>query len=339
MNRMRWPIALALALTLLMGFSVAACGQPAEEPADSGGITGEQPTAELSATTAEAPTDAAPSGAAATDLGTEANPIVMSFVPSGETEAITAGADEIRDLLEAETGLQFDTNVATSYAAVIEALGAENAHVAWLPTLSYILANQKYGVTPILVVGRYGSTNYASQIITNADSGIKTLADINGKSFCRPDALSTSGWVVPSVMLAAEGVKEADLSNIVDAGGHDGVVKAVYNGDCDAGATFVDARKDVEADLPDVNTKVVVIGTSADIPNDNVSVIAGLPPETVDKIRSGLLAILGTEAGATALKTVYGVETLEPADDTFYDGFRVTLDKAGVDVSGLVKDE
>ena len=119
----------------------------------------------------------------------------------------------------------------------------------------------------------------------------------------------------------------------------DGVVKAVYNGDCDAGATFVDARSDVEEELPDVAEKVVVIGTSADIPNDNVSVIATLPPETVEKIKAGLLALLKTEAGAAALKTVYGVETLEPADDTFYDDFRVTLDAAGVDVSGLVQDE
>jgi phosphonate transport system substrate-binding protein len=306
LNRMRWPM--ALALTLVMGLSVAACQPAAEEPA----VTG--------------------------DLGTEANPIVMSFVPSGETEEITAGSDEIRDLLEAETGLQFDTNIATSYAAVIEALGADNAHVAWLPTLSYILANEKFGVTPILVVGRYGSTSYASQIITRADSGITTLADLKGKSFCRPDALSTSGWVVPSVLLAAEGVQEADLSNVVDAGGHDGVVKAVYNGDCDAGATFVDARKDVEDELADVSTQIVVIGTSADIPNDNVSVTASLPPEIVEQIRTGLTALLASEAGAAALATVYGVETLEPADDTFYDGFRVTLDKAGVDVSGLINE-
>lgn len=330
MNRMRWPI--ALALTLVLGVSVAACAAPTAEPMSNG----EEPTAEMAA----APTEASTSGGAAmTDLGTEANPIVMSFVPSGETEAITSGADEIRDMLEAETGLQFDTNVATSYAAVIEALGAENAQVAWLPTLSYILAHEKYGVEPILVVGRFGTNSYASQILTSADSGIKTLADLQGKSFCRPDALSTSGWIIPSVLLAAEGVKEADLSNIVDAGGHDGVVKAIYNGDCDAGATFVDARTQVEEELPDVNTKVVVIGTSADIPNDNVSVIASLPPEIVDQIKAGFAALLKTEAGAAALKTVYSVETLDPTTDAFYDDFRVTLDKAGLDVNSLIQDQ
>lgn len=325
----RWTNILALALVL---GATAACGQP---PA------GEGPAAGGDADTAADATAPAPAegGAPAAGMpGAPDDPIVMSFVPSGETEAITAGADTIRDLLSAETGLSIETNVATSYAAVIEAMGAGNAHVAWLPTLSYILAHEKYGAEPILVVGRYGTTTYASQIITRVGGGVATLADLKGKTFCRPDALSTSGWVVPSVMLQAEGVAEADLGKVVDAGGHDGVVTAVYKGDCDAGATFVDARGEVEDQYPDVKRVIEVVATSADIPNDNVSVAADLPDDVVAKIKDGLVAIGQTPEGAEALKTVYGVETLEPADDTFYDAFRVTLDKAGIDVASLMQE-
>jgi phosphonate transport system substrate-binding protein len=329
---------------LLVGTVAAACGSATPEtsgPADAGLAV--NPNEEEEIATLQAEADAAAAARAAAGLGpaigTAENPLVMSFVPSGELEEIVAGSDAVRDLLEKETGLDIETNVATSYAAVIEAMGAGNAHAAWLPTISYIIAQDKFGVRPILVVGRFGSTSYASQIITRADSGITSLADLKGMTFCRPDPLSTSGWIIPMVVLKANGVAETDLGKIVDSGGHSGVVTAVYNGDCDAGATFVDARGDIEQDFPDVKTKVVVLDTSDAIPNDNVSVIAELPEETASQLSRGLLAIAGTDEGLEALKTVYGVETLEPIDDTFYDDFRATLTAAGMDPAQLLPQE
>ncbi len=272
------------------------------------------------------------------EVGTADNPIVMSFVPSGEQEEIVAGSEVVGEMLREETGLEIETNIATSYAAVVEAMGADNTHFAWLPTFSYILAREKYGVKPMLVVGRYGSNTYSAQVLARADSGIKSLEDLAGKSFCRSDPVSTSSWIVPKVMLAAAGVEEGDLSQIVEAGSHDGVVVAVYNGDCDAGATWVDARTEVEEEYPDVYDEVAVIATSADIPNDNVSVIEGVPEDMVKQIHDALLAILETEQGRDALGELYGVETLDEVEGTFYDGFRVTLEASGIPVEELAGD-
>lgn len=268
------------------------------------------------------------------DIGSEGNPIVMSFVPSGEQEAVVTGSEEIRDLLMEETGLEIESNVATSYAAVVEAMGAENAHVGWLNTFSYILANEKYGTEPMMVVERFGSPSYASILITTEDSGIESLEDLAGTRFCRPDALSTSGWIIPSVTMQAAGVSEDDLT-IIDSGNHDGVVTAVYNGDCDAGAVYEDARSSIEEDFPDVKETVVIIETSDAIPNDNVSVVAGLPEDVRTKLFDGLMAIAATDEGAEVLENLYGIESFTEADDTFYDAFRTTLDQAGVNVEDL----
>jgi phosphonate transport system substrate-binding protein len=274
----------------------------------------------------------------ADNIGEPENPIVMSFVPSGDQEDIVTGGDKIAELLAAETGLAIESNVATSYAAVIEAMGAGNAHMAWLNTFNYLLANEKFGVEPLLVTSRYGTTSYAGQILTRADSGITTLEDLAGAKFCRPDALSTSGWVIPSITLKAAGVEEDDLGEIIEAGNHDAVVTAIYNGDCDAGATYVDARDGVEEELPDVKDVVVVIEVSDQIPNDNVSVISALPAEMKTKLLEGLLAIAQTDEGVEALQTTYGIEALEIVDDTFYDDFRATLSQAGVNVEELTEE-
>lgn len=272
------------------------------------------------------------------ELGTEDSPIVMSFVASGEINDITAGSEVVRDMLIEETGFEIESNVATSYAAVVESMGAGNTHFAWLPTFGYILAREKYDVEPLLVVGRYGSNTYGSQIITREGSGIESLEDLAGKSFCRADPISTSSWIVPMVMMAGAGVEVEDLAEIVEAGSHDGVAAAVYNGDCDAGATWVDARTSIEEEYGDVMDKVVVIATEAGIPNDNVSVIPGVPEDVVQAIVDGLHAVLETAEGEAALDKLYGVETLEPVDDAFYDRFRVTLTASGLPVEDLAQD-
>jgi len=48
------------------------------------------------------------------------------------------------------------------------------------------------------------------------------------------------------------------------------------------------------------------------------------------KIVQALLDIAQTEEGKAALKTVYSIEGLKPADDSFYDAFRADLSKAGI---------
>jgi phosphonate transport system substrate-binding protein len=273
-----------------------------------------------------------------TELGTEENPIVWSFVPSGEMERVASGAQSVADLLHDKTGLYFATNVATEYAGVIEALSSDppEAQMASLATFAYVLAADRGVAEAALVSVRYGSPTYNGQIIVRADSGISSVSQLKGKTFGRPDPLSTSGWIIPMLTMRAAGVNpETDLREIVDAGSHDSVVAAVYNGDVDAGASYVDARSRIEEDYPDVMEKVVVIELTADIPNDGVQFSPVVPQEMRERIVSALLEIAGTEEGKDALKTAYQWSGLEEHGDTFYDPFRQVLQAAGMSVAEL----
>lgn len=277
-------------------------------------------------------------GQAQAELGTEQNPIIWAFVPSGEMEQVSAGAEEVANMVFDETGLVIDTFVATEYAGVIEAMCADppQAHMGSLATFAYILANQRGCAQAELVSVRFGSPVYNGQIITRTDSGIETLADLAGKTFCRPDPLSTSGWIIPSLELRAAGVDpDTDLAEVADAGSHDAVVASVYNGDCDAGATYVDARSTIEDEHPDVMDVVKVISVSTDIPNDGVQYVPSFPRELRDKINNALLAIAETEAGQEALDQSYQWAGLQKIDDSFYDPFRQVLEASGVNIEEL----
>ena len=271
-------------------------------------------------------------------LGAEDNPIVMSFVPSGDTQEIIASGDKLAQMIQDKTGLVIKANVGTDFAAVREAMGAGKAHIGWLNTFNYVLAHEKYGVDVALVTVRYGSTSYKGQIIVRADSGIKNLEDLKGKVMCWVDPNSTSGYIVPRILLQANGIDpDKDFAKTIEAGSHNNVVTQVYNGECDAGATYVDARSSVEKDLPDVKEKVVVLATTSDIPNDNVSFIKDFPTDMRDQIVNALLEISESEEGKQALNELYSIEGLKPADDSFYDGFRAMLSKAGINIEDLAK--
>jgi len=273
-------------------------------------------------------------------MGSEENPIIWAFVPSGEMERVAAGAQSVADLLNAKTGLYFDTMVATEYAGVIEALRSDppSAHMASLATFAYVMAADMGVAEAELVSVRFGSPSYNGQIIARADSGIKKLTDLKGKTFARPDPLSTSGWIIPMLTLRAAGVDpERDLK-VVDTGSHDGVVAAVYNGEVDGGASYVDARTRIEKDHPDVMEKVAVIEVSTDIPNDGVQFHPSVSQDLRDKIINALLEIAETEEGKEALDTAYQWAGLEKHGDEFYDPFRQVLQASGVNVKDLMQE-
>ncbi|RKX79071.1 MAG: hypothetical protein DRP60_04875 [Spirochaetes bacterium] len=272
-------------------------------------------------------------------LGTEENPIVWSFVPSGDTQEISAGGKEVADMIYEKTGIVVEASVATEYAGVIEALSSDppSAHMASLATFAYVVAADRGVVEAELISVRYGRPFYDGQIIAGVDSGINSIADLKGKTFARPDPLSTSGWIIPSLTMRAAGINpDTDLKQVVDAGGHTGVVTAVYNGDVDAGATYVDARGNLKEDHPDVMDKVVVIEVSAPIPNDGVQFSPVVPDDMKEKIITALLEIAADEKGVEALNKAYQWNALERHGDDFYDPFRQVLQASGVDAATLM---
>ena len=278
-------------------------------------------------------------GQAEPELGSEENPIIWALVPSGETQEIVAGADDLVAMLEEETGFFFESVVATDYSGVIEALASDPpaAHMAALNTFGAILAAERGVAEVSLVAVRRGRAFYDGQIVAAADSGITSLADLEGRTFARPDPNSTSGWIVPQIVLAAAGVDPASDVEVLDAGSHPAVISAVYSGSADAGASYIDARAAIQDDNPDVMDKVVVIEEFGPIPNDGIQFSTQMDPEMVETITQAFLDIAATEEGAAAMDSVYSWNEVVRQGDDFYDPFRQILEASGFDIASFVQ--
>jgi phosphonate transport system substrate-binding protein len=337
----------------------AAIVAPTEAP--TAAPTAAPTTAPTAAPTAVPPVCAklpdAPAAAAAGKLGASDSPIIITFVPSGDTGKITKAGTAIADCLSQMTGLTFKIEVGTTFAASIEAMGAEKAQVSFLNTFSVLLAEQKYGVIPALVAIRNYATNdldpdkalggkpepfYKGQFIANNASGIKSFADLKGKTFCFVDPNSTSGYIVPRIILKANGIDpDTDFKATQNAGSHPNVAIAVYKGDCDAGVTFINVLTDTAANLaatyPDIATKVSVFADTDRIPNDGMQFIKSLDPKLQAVIVEGMLAMANDPGGKAVLKSLYNYNSFQKVTPTFYDDFAAVLKKAGVDPATLVK--
>jgi phosphonate transport system substrate-binding protein len=279
------------------------------------------------------------------DLGSASNPIVMTFVPSGDVPTITKAGTAIADCLSKITGLSYKIEVGTNFGASIEAMGAGKAQVGFLNTFSILLAQSKYDIEPVLVALRNYKGKlenyYQGQFIANNASGIKSVADLKDKTFCFVDPNSTSGYIIPRIVLKANGVDpDKDFKATQNAGSHDNVAIAVYKGDCDAGSTFVDVRTDsapIKENYPDILDKVDAFFITDNIPNDGMQVIKDLDPALKDATVNGLLFIAGDAGGKAMLRNLYSYRGLAKIEPTFYDDFRALMEKAGVDPAEMVK--
>ncbi len=306
--------------------------------------------------TAVPPTAVPPTEAPAPELGSAENPLIMALAPSATTQELQTGGQAIADKLSELTGYTITVTVPTNYAAMIEAMGAGNAHIGWLAPTQYVVAHGKGYADVGLATVRNGSNHYGFQYVANSAAGFTSyydaatgkdtadaataLAQFEGKKPCWTDPLSSSGYILPSGLLKANNVKVATGAWVQ---GHPTVIKSVYlspKGEiCDFGATFIDARSNVVADFPDVNDKVSIIWVSDPfIPNDNVSYAANVPADMREKLTQALLEIASTEEGITLLKNGgYSIQGLEVVDDTFYDDYRVYLEASGIDPTTLFK--
>ena len=259
------------------------------------------------------------------ELGSPDKPIVITFVPSVDVGLITKGGTAMAECLTKMTGLTYKIEVGTSETASVEAMGGAKAHMGFLNTFAVLLAKEKYDVEVVLVAQRkYGvlkpdktytafdfdpdkalagqlTSYYKPEYFTKTGSGIKSLADMKGKSFCFTTASSTSCGIIPRAVFKAQGIDPDKDMKSSYAGGHDKAAISVYDGTCDAGVAFMDILTDSATNLagkfPDIAQKVQVFAVGDRIPNDGLQAVKGLDPKIRDLTVEALMAMMADPGG------------------------------------------
>ncbi|MFP4017369.1 MAG: phosphate/phosphite/phosphonate ABC transporter substrate-binding protein [Halanaerobiales bacterium] len=264
----------------------------------------------------------------AAENGEVPDKLVLGMVPSREADKLVESLQPLADILTAEIGIPVETFVATNYTGLIEAIGKGKVDIGMFGSFSMVLAENRYDVEFLVNTVRYGANKYRAQYTVRADSGIESIADLEGKTVAFTDAASTSGYLFPYVQLKNEyGINpEQDLIYIF-AGGHDAAVLSVYNGDADVALSFEDARTAIEAEHPDVMDKLKVIGYSNYIPNDGVVARKELDDELLADITAAFLTIGDTDEEVAILDEIFNASAFNEVSSEDYEVVRETYEE------------
>ena len=268
----------------------------------------------------------------------------VGFVPAENAQEVIQNAQPIVDILQKELAMDVQPFVATDYTGVIEALRANKLDIAFLTPASYVLAKNEANVTVVLKSERKGSPFYYAAIITRADSGIKKLEDLRGKTFAFGDPVSTSANVYPRKMLHEIGIDPArDFKQILYSGGHDATVLAVLNGKVDAGATYANSPDNNDTAWmrylknPEDVKKIHAIAFSEPIPADNLVINARLDETIAKKVQTVFLDLSRDPKGKQMLRDLYQIDGFVPATDRDYDSVRQAFDIAGIPLKEVLQ--
>jgi len=211
--------------------------------------------------------------------------------------------------------------------AAASALLSGKVDIIFAGPSEYLILNTRAKAIPIIAIQR---PDYHSIIVVRADSKVKSLVQLKGKTIAMRKIGSTSGHIAPTKLLIDAGLDPKSEIKIVML--DDQGVQALKKGEVDAWATASDRYKNIlEAEkLSEKDFSVIAKGPL--LPNDVFVASNQLASSLIAQMRSQMLAhqdkLLQSLLAAKANQQYQG-GTLVAANDADYNMIREVYQKIG----------
>lgn len=247
------------------------------------------------------------------------------YITGGNTTFMIERWEKIAEYLTEATGISVVADMAETYDNFIEAFKEENADIAYMGGRMYVNLKKEFDIIPLVSPEVRGQTPYRSYIVVKEDSGINTVQDLKGKSFSFVNKQSTSGYLIPRLMMLEAGIENIDkfFSHVEYTQDHLSCLIAVYNGYTDGAALSEFVYKSEEAEK---YKGIKIIMESEKIPPVCIAVRKDLNPEYIEKIKKAFLD-LGKTPETKEVLTVIKVDKFVEAKDSDYDPIRKAMEK------------
>lgn len=221
-----------------------------------------------------------PALAGAAERGSPDDPLRVMLIPAdgGAAAGTRADFEPLFNAVTRATGLHFNMRVGSSYAAVVEAMAADQVDIAWFGPISYVQARRRGAAELLAVSVLNGRSVYHAGIFVPADSPIQRIGELRGKRVAFGDINSTSSFTYQVAMMLEAGLDPArDLAEVRLTGSHAGSIKALTEGLVDAAcASFISYSRAVNRGVIDPDG-YRVLAKSDPIPNPPIAMNTGLP--------------------------------------------------------------
>jgi phosphonate transport system substrate-binding protein len=246
--------------------------------------------------------------------------------------------DHIGKLLSEKLGCEVKIFVTTNYNAEIEAMRNGKLEIGEFGPLGYVLAHQVAKAEAVAAFGQPDGkpASYWASLVTYPTSGIKTVADIKGRSFAFSDPTSTSGHLFPAYGLRKGGVDPDKDIKAIYAGSHTSSFEALYNKKVDAGELNSEQLESAMQRGHYKDGDLVFLWKSDPIPTDPIALRGDLP-DSFKKRATEVLQNLDLTQLPAADRKIMGLSGTRfvPQTDGAYNGIRDLVKTLKIDLSKL----
>ncbi|WP_414569663.1 phosphate/phosphite/phosphonate ABC transporter substrate-binding protein [Nostoc sp. CCY 9925] len=232
-----------------------------------------------------------------------------------------------RTTLEEILGVKIEFFPVENPTAAAPALLSREVDIVFAGPSEYLILNARAKAIPIIAIERI---NYHSIIVVRADSKIKLLSQLKGKTIAMRKIGSTSGHIAPTKLLMDAGLNpQTDFKTVMldDKG-----VQALKKGEVDAWATASDRYKNILESEGLSEKDFSIIFTSKLLPNDVFVASNQLPSSFIEDMRSRMIKhqdkLIQSLVTAKANQKYKGSKLIT-ANDTDYNIIREVYQKIG----------
>ncbi|HEY4919753.1 MAG TPA: phosphate/phosphite/phosphonate ABC transporter substrate-binding protein [Xanthobacteraceae bacterium] len=246
--------------------------------------------------------------------------------------------EHIGKLVGEKIGCDVKVYVATNYNAEIEAMRNGKLEIGEFGPLGYVLAHQIAKAEAVATFA--GADNkpdtYWASLVTWPGSGIKTVADIKGRSFAFSDPASTSGHLFPAYGLRKAGLDPAKDVRALYAGSHTASFEALYNHKVDAGELNSAQMESAKQRGHYKDGDLVFLWKSDPIPIDPIAVRGDLPEGFKKRLVEALqnLDLSQLDEKDRKIIGVHGLRMVPQTDDAF-NGIRDLVKTLNIDLAAM----
>ena len=217
--------------------------------------------------------------------------------PSEPQEDMEAQYEPVKTQLEENVDVDVNLKYGANYTAIMQSLGNGTDDVAEMGPLAAAMGVMDDKLDIILQRKAYGTWDYFSVIVTQEDSGIESLTDLEGKSIAFADMLSASGSLYPLYMLKEAGLNIGNAPENAEGAdfdatwsGHAEAITALQEGQVDAAGVgkFIAVDGGNEQEDP-YKEGIVEVDAYDGIPRAPIAVSPDLSDSEADEVAQAFL--------------------------------------------------
>ncbi len=268
--------------------------------------------------------------------------LTVQFVPTNNDGSMDAKVKPFEEYLSKALDCDVTVTMATDYSTIVEAMASGKVDIGIMPPAAYVQAREQGAAKAILSssltdydeneqpIADSSASTFKGEVLVKADSNLKSLSDLKGKTIATLSANSASGYIYPVAEMKDLGIDPTTDCTIVTVNDIPSEITAVLNGQADAafvfeGARYVFSSKFENDDLFE-DLKVLYL-TEGDIPNDAIAVLPTMSSDLQAKVKEVFLNMPNDEEGKEAM-SLWGHTAYTEADESAYDTIESYIAKA-----------